>query len=71
MFDFLTKQLGFLSFYSFSLTLIDALDTLLVSVSSIPFPLQHCITNILLLLVALLWVKNEFFTWDFYFHLSF
>lgn len=38
VFDFLTK-LGFLSFYSFSLTLIDALDTLLVSVSSVPFPL--------------------------------
>lgn len=32
-FDFLTKQLGFLFCYSFSLTLIDALDTLLVSVS--------------------------------------
>ena len=32
VFDFVTKQLIFLSFYSFSLTLIDALDTLLVSV---------------------------------------
>ena len=41
MFDFVTKQLIFLSFYSFSLTLIDALDTLLVSVSSIPFSLQE------------------------------
>ena len=69
MFDFVAKQLIFLSFYSFSLTLIDALDTLLVSVSSIPFSLQHCITNILLL-AAWLWVKSEFFTWAFEFHLS-
>jgi hypothetical protein len=59
-FDFLTKQLEFLSFYSFSLTLIDALDTLLVGISSIPFPLHYCITDILPLLVVCLWVKSEF-----------
>lgn len=52
VFDFLTKQLGFLSFYSFSLTLIDALDTLLVSVLTIAFPHHHCVTKILPLSAA-------------------
>lgn len=69
VFDFLTKQLEFLSFYSFSLTLIDALDTLLVSVLIVPLPHHGCATNILPLLAAWLWAKNKFFTWAFYFHL--
>lgn len=51
-FDFLTKQLGFLSFYSFSLTLIDALDTLLVSVLTVAFLHHCCVTEILPLLAA-------------------
>ena len=71
VFDFVTKQLIFLSFSQF-FSDSDWCSGHLAGKcpSSIPFSLQRCITNILLL-AAWLWVKSEFFTWAFEFHLSF